>query len=284
MQPTRKAEPVRILIVGDRQPLGELPDEFAKEPNWALHFASDCGEAALQLQGQRWDVVLIDFQGSAAAALNAVRALRAIQPGLKIILFLKEATTADVLAAIRAHAFSVFSYPVDPGEVRHMVFTAAKLSNWTHGIEVVSTAPDYITLRLRCNLDTAERLVHFMNEMPVCLNADQRLNMAQAFRELLLNAIEHGGKLDPNEWVTVSRICTQRTLVYHIVDPGAGFCKSDLAHAALGAGPDVTAHLQVREDAGIRVGGFGMLIATSFVDEVIYNEQGNSVILIKHLS
>ena len=39
-----------------------------------------------------------------------------------------------------------------------------------------------------------------------------------------------------------------------------------------------------RAEAGLRPGGFGMLIARQVVDEVAYNERGNEVLLIKHLS
>jgi len=101
---------------------------------------------------------------------------------------------------------------------------------------------------------------------------------------MLLNAIEHGGKLNPNEWVSVSRVRTRRTIVYHIHDPGAGFSRSDLKHAAISNPPGhPTAHMEIRAAENMRAGGFGMLITSHLVDEVIYNEVGNEVILIKHL-
>jgi len=39
----------------------------------------------------------------------------------------------------------------------------------------------------------------------------------------------------------------------------------------------------VREEKGLRPGGFGMLLAKKFVDELIYNEKGNEVLLVKYL-
>ena len=42
-------------------------------------------------------------------------------------------------------------------------------------------------------------------------------------------------------------------------------------------------HLKIRERTGMRMGGFGMLITQKLVDEVIYNQKGNEVILVKHL-
>jgi hypothetical protein len=42
-------------------------------------------------------------------------------------------------------------------------------------------------------------------------------------------------------------------------------------------------HARVREDQGMRPGGFGILIARDMVDEMIFNEKHNEVILIKYL-
>ena len=38
-----------------------------------------------------------------------------------------------------------------------------------------------------------------------------------------------------------------------------------------------------RAEMGLRPGGFGMLIARQVADELVYNESGNEVLLIKHL-
>ena len=38
-----------------------------------------------------------------------------------------------------------------------------------------------------------------------------------------------------------------------------------------------------RADAGMRPGGFGMLIVSRVADEIAYNEAGNEVLLIKHI-
>jgi len=40
----------------------------------------------------------------------------------------------------------------------------------------------------------------------------------------------------------------------------------------------------VRAAAGLRPGGFGLLLARQVVDEMIHSERGNEVLLVKHLS
>jgi len=123
-----------------------------------------------------------------------------------------------------------------------------------------------------------------MRELRCALAEQERSELSMAFREMLMNAIEHGGKLDPNEWVRVSRVRTRRSVVYHIDDPGDGFSRADLKHAAICNPPgNPTAHMEIRDAENMRPGGFGMLMTSRTVDEVIYNEKGNEVILVKHL-
>jgi anti-sigma regulatory factor (Ser/Thr protein kinase) len=39
----------------------------------------------------------------------------------------------------------------------------------------------------------------------------------------------------------------------------------------------------IREQEGMRPGGYGILLASNFADELIYNEHGNEVLLVKYL-
>ena len=135
-----------------------------------------------------------------------------------------------------------------------------------------------------CELHAAERIQEFMNHLKSDLPADVRDRVGQAFRELLLNAIEWGGQLDPNRKVRIAYLRGQRMLMYRISDPGPGFRLENLQHAAIGHPPgEIMEHVAVREEKGIRPGGFGILMAQAMVDEIIYNEARNEVVFIKYL-
>jgi anti-sigma regulatory factor (Ser/Thr protein kinase) len=41
--------------------------------------------------------------------------------------------------------------------------------------------------------------------------------------------------------------------------------------------------MAVREELGLRPGGFGILMARKLVDELLYDEKGNNVLLVKYL-
>lgn len=109
-------------------------------------------------------------------------------------------------------------------------------------------------------------------------------DLAVAAHEMLLNAMEHGGKFDPNHYVEIGYLRTRRAVACRVKDPGQGFSIEELRHAAVGSSPeDLLSHMAVREDQGLRPGGFGIMLAQKLVDELIYDEHGNDV-LIKYLN
>ena len=155
----------------------------------------------------------------------------------------------------------------------------AKLS-----IEVVSARPEWVELVAPCVLEMTDRIEQFVMQLDTDLAEPVRESVAQAFRELMNNAIEWGGKLDPQRKVRISCVRGKRMLLYRIADPGEGFDVDKLRHAAISnPADDPIQHAIVREEQGIRPGGLGLMMTRSLVDEVIYNERRNEVMLIKYL-
>ena len=89
-----------------------------------------------------------------------------------------------------------------------------------------------------------------------------RTQVGQAFRELLMNAIEWGGQLDPDKSVRISYLRARRMLLYRIADPGQGF-SFEGAHPLRRSTIRRTSrceHTLTREEKGLRPGGFGLLM------------------------
>jgi len=154
---------------------------------------------------------------------------------------------------------------------------------WDDGIEILSTTTNWIRLSVRCDILAANRLVQFYREASPLPDVETE-EVATAFREILLNAMEHGGNFDPTQYVEIGYVRTRRLILCKIKDPGTGFSLDELKHSALNNPPDDPfRHMKVREERGMRAGGFGILMSKRLVDDLIYNEQGNEVLLIKYL-
>jgi len=239
---------------------------------------------ALRRVRQHWfDLVITDHQTSFDEDMALFQEMEFIRPGLKTIIMAPATTPDDVIAALRGHVFAVFSVPCNADTLASMIAVALESHYWRGGIQVISAHPDWVELRVACHLLTAERLVNFMSELAADVSNLQRAELVMAFREILLNAMEHGAGFQSEKVVDVSAVRTARAIVYYSRDPGDGFEIDTLPHAAVSSpAEDPLRHTEYRAACGMRPGGFGILLTKRLVDQIIYSEHGNEVILIKH--
>jgi len=275
----------RILLIGvDKATSAALqahPDLAAA----TFECARGEADALRRLRKAAFDVALISPGATLDEDLAVAEEIRRVRPGVRLILLAPQATPEAVIAALRSSIFACFSEPYEIGDIAAMTKRALDNVQWEDGIEVVSAHRGWLSVRATCRPLTADRLVLFLNQLPADLTRDDRDNLMMAFREILLNAMEHGGGFDPDQMVEVSAVRTERAIVFYVRDPGPGFTTKGMAHAAIENPPDdPIAHAEKRAEMGLRPGGFGLLLARRVVDEMIYSELGNEVLLIKHTS
>jgi len=273
----------RLLLAGELGEVREALDRAALGPACVIESCGGNMEALRLLRSRAFDVVITHPSTPIRETLPVARELHTVRPGVRMIVLAPEATPADIIEALRAHVFACFTAPFDAVEIASVAVQALKETLWRDGIEVVSGLPHWVSLRVQCRLLTAERLIRFMTEYRSDVPEAERDLLMTAFREMLLNAMEHGAGFDAEKVVEVSAAKTSRAIVYHFRDPGDGFDRSSLPDAPLRTHEELVAHLEARERQGKRPGGFGMLIVKQVVDEVVYNEPGNEVLLIKYL-
>jgi anti-sigma regulatory factor (Ser/Thr protein kinase)/DNA-binding NarL/FixJ family response regulator len=272
----------RILTVAPDQALLRALRVSPLLEEHAIDEAAGEIDAVRRLRQRAYDVLVTCPFTGVEEDLALLAEVREARPGVRAILLAPRTTPEEVIQALRSQAFACFSAPFDAAELADMIARGAQEGPWQKGIEVVSAKPDWITVRVNCRLLSAERLVNFLSELRSDVAAPVREDFMFAFREVLVNAMEHGGGFDPDQAVEVTAVRTARTMVFYLRDPGPGFDFDELAHAALSAG-DPLAHAEVRSAAGLRPGGFGLLLARRIVDEMIHSEKANEVLLIKHL-
>lgn len=153
------------------------------------------------------------------------------------------------------------------------------------GIEVVSLLPERVELRVPSDLTVISPLQELVTQLEAGLSPEVSEAISRAFREMLCNAIEYGGHLDPAALVEVRLMRLEHAFICRIKDPGDGFDPCTLDHAAINNPNDnPVRHAFVREEKGLRGGGFGILLVSQLVDELVYNERHNEVQFVKYLS
>jgi CheY-like chemotaxis protein/anti-sigma regulatory factor (Ser/Thr protein kinase) len=276
--------PKRILIVDDDPDVHRQLAAALGAPDRRIDSAYDGIEGLARIEAAPYDLLLTDVKLSGLDGLALLSRARQLRPAMRVVVITDSCTAGDIVRSIQEQAFTCFSKPFAVGTVVDMVTSALRPASHEDDIEVLSARPEWLGLRLRCKIETADRIVQFLRELPTDLPHTDRENIAAAFREILVNAIEHGGGSDPEKRVNITYVRTARAILYYVRDPGKGFSFGDLPHAAVSNPDDApTEHAEVRNRLGLRPGGFGILLTRQLVDELIYNEAGNEVLLIKYL-
>jgi anti-sigma regulatory factor (Ser/Thr protein kinase)/CheY-like chemotaxis protein len=280
-----QARPHTALIVGSENEVNAMLRGVLEPFGWIIRHVCDNSAALALAQAEPFEVVVTSDRTSTTEDIELLGKIRRARPHIRLIILTDDATPAEVVAAMRARAFSLFSRPFSMESLAEMVRLATHAPCWDDGIEVVSATPTWIRLMARCDRKTADRLVQFIRELADDLPGPELDSVANAFRELLLNAMEHGANFDENQYVEIGYLRTSRMVVCRIKDPGEGFSLEELLHAAI-SNPsfDPLCHLKYRDAAGLRPGGYGIMLAKHLVDDVIYGEHGNEVLLIKYLA
>jgi anti-sigma regulatory factor (Ser/Thr protein kinase) len=275
----------RILVIGSDNHVSQEIGDALLAAGIPMEYSAGYADTLQRLRMRSFGVVITSPDSAVEEDLALLEEMRAIRPGVKSIVLARHSTPDEVIAALRARVFACFTPPFDPDEIANLAGKAASDSLWREDIQVLSAKPGWVSVRVNCRLISAERLMTFAKELSAQLPEETRDEMMQAFREILLNAMEHGAAFNPEQVVEVTAVRTGRAMVFYVRDPGAGFRRDSLTHAAI-ANPtdDPAAHIMQREAEGMRPGGYGLLLAGGTVDELIYSEIGNEVLLIKYVN
>lgn len=131
-----------------------------------------------------------------------------------------------------------------------------------------------LTFELPNDLGCIEETVDFvLTRCAECREAERKLhlNFRISLIEALSNAMLYGNGEDPSKRVRVEVTILERSVVARITDEGAGFDPSLV--------PDPTIPPNIEKS-----GGRGLYLIRTLMDEVHYNDRGNSVTLVLHLT
>lgn len=181
-------------------------------------------------------------------------------------------------AGVRVGANGYLTKPFTPAELFE---TIEKALTWheehqkrgTHG-EINFDIRSELTYLQQANDMLADLFAH------TPLTDRQIKDLKQAVMEMGGNAIEWGHRKNAELVLRITYRIDPKSITLIIQDQGPGFNPGNLPHAA--SDEDPIGHIELRNELGIREGGFGIMLARGLVDDFRYNERGNEVTLVKH--
>lgn len=272
-----------VLLAEDDKPSREIYHAVLDGAGYNVIDAAD-GNAALDvLNREPVDVLLTDIFMPGMSGIELLERAKKLRPDLRAIVMTGQKTSEAVIGALRNQACEFLSKPFHTEELLEVIRSVLEW-DLCAPIEVISDKPDWIELRVPCDLHAVGPIQRFLGQLQEHIPRETREAVGAVFRELLNNAIEHGGKCDPSNRVVIKYIHLKRAILYSIQDPGDGFNITQIEHAAFANPPDKpTRHMEVRQELGLRPGGFGIMLASQVIDELVYNQKHNELIFVKYI-
>jgi DNA-binding NarL/FixJ family response regulator/anti-sigma regulatory factor (Ser/Thr protein kinase) len=274
----------KALFIDADPEIRDMLRDVLDSRRWSVRHAANNAAAFELVKESPYDLVITSDKTSGREDVELLRKIRMVRAHTRLIILTDERAPSYVIDSMRERAFSYFSRPFSMHALVDMVRMAAEGPAWDDGIEVKSATAEWIRILARCDVQTADRLLQFLHEI-ADLPEPEGNAVAMASREILLNAMEYGGKFQPDQWVEISFVRARHMVMCRVKDPGEGFTLDEIEHAAI-ANPDEDPirHVTARDAKGLRPGGYGVLLAKKLVDELIYSEKGNEVLLVKYLA
>ncbi len=271
----------RILIVDDDPDIHQLLRSILGQ-QYELTSA-ETASCAFELVQQRpdFDLLLLDLGLPDMNGLDVLAKLKNASLAARVVIITADSTPEAVIRALREQAYDYVRKPFAPDDIEATIERALSAAV-DPDFEVISAKPDWLEIAIPCTREAALRIESYIRQLNSCHGLELSQEIGHVFQELVMNAVEWGGKLDATCRTRIACLRTSRMLLYRIADPGPGFSVEEIDHASF-SNPDPFAYIGVREAKGLRPGGLGIVMATAMADEVLYNEARNEVLFVKFL-
>jgi len=274
----------KILVIEDSSNERNGLCRLLERAGYEVRSAADGVEALQKVREDKFDLLLVDIWMPRMNGLELL-ALLPEDSRPKALVITGDESPDSVLRSLREKAYLFIAKPLNPPDLLQLIKTTLESPPGPDPIEVVSAEPNWVELRFPCEMQTAGRVENILDQLNCNLRPKVRQSVRLAFHELLMNAIEWGGQLNPELQAQIDYLRTRKFVMCRIADPGTGFDPAGVDYAAVTSHPEEPmAHSETREERGLRPGGYGIGLAKSLVDELVYNEAHNEVAIVKYLN
>lgn len=254
----------KILIIDDHDDLASALTEVFVHSGHELTVL-ESREDALAIENlEDFDVVITDLDVTSASATNRVSKAMCLPD-------MPEVKSDEHVKAFKLCAANFRRDGFNEAELKDLVATVLD-----YKIRFVDK-PEYVrALRenIEFELPTTIAMMHIVLEyllkrvekLSVC--KPEQSNLFVALDEAFVNAVKHGNKFDTNKVVRVKAEISRKEVKFIIEDEGEGFDVNSI--------PD-----PLNPENLFKTSGRGVLFIYNIMDEVVYNERGNRVTMVK---
>lgn len=293
---------VRILVVDDEQSILNLLTNCLSAEGYGIDTASDGIEATEKVLANDYNLVITDIMMPRLGGLDLLKNVKLSRPKLPVVIITGYATTEITIEALKLGAVDFLTKPFKLSEIFFTVKKIIDMQAREDELRLVFTHIEESRKVFECksrDIDVeaiVQVIIRDLIAFGFCTESDS-IRISLAIREAIENAVEHGNLELPSghkhkeyminpqaflRWkeerlrdphygerkIVVAFICDSAIMKVTVTDEGSGFDTSLLP-------------LQLEEGIAMDRELHGYNLMRFSMDEVVYNEKGNQVTLIK---
>lgn len=231
-----------------------------------------------------FDCCLVDVMLPGMSGEEFLAWLKSKAPRIAVVVVTGFRQDDSVLRCLRHGATDFIEKPVQSEELVRVLESAvlrqAKCCETPGEIQADRFSSDWVELTAPSEMEYLARMQRFTEVLLLArLPRELREDLRLMFEEIGRNAIEWGNKFDRTKQFRISYCAFPDRIVFKFEDEGEGFKPDGLPDPTR----DPKEHIRQRKEQGKRPGGFGVYLVQKLMDDVVYSERGNVVIMTKYL-
>lgn len=282
----------RVLIVDDEQVVCDILREMLEDYEVSVALNVAAARRILAAEGAMLHLVLLDLNLPDASGQDFLEEIKSGYPELEVIIVSGSREERRLIECLAAGASDFLEKPFHVEKVMRSVNRVlrksfrqkiepspeSRVKVQTSTIRAVTPAEGWMELTAPSEFEYLGRLQRFTEILFVSrLSHEDCEDIRMAMEEIGRNAIEWGNRFDPGKQVRISYCFFKDRVVLKFEDEGEGFKPGALPDPSKNPGE----HLKKRAENGKRPGGFGVFLVHNIMDEVVYSERGNIVLMTK---
>ncbi|MCX5894796.1 MAG: response regulator [Proteobacteria bacterium] len=266
---------VTVLIVDDDSELLTTVEEMVKELQLTPLTASNGLEAMEKIRSQKVDLIITDLMMPEMDGLELIRKSRLLNPKIPIAVISGHGEAKNVIEALSRGAYNFVCKPFTMQELEAIIKKGLRIREFSLGThKILEGIVNYTEI----NIPSSPHLLPAVTLYIVreCqwrgIEDDDLLsNISVCVDELLCNALIHGNDLDEIKKISVKLAFDPEKCTVSIEDEGKGFNHKKVLQG-------------LAEEQYVPPTKRGLFIVKYLMDELVFNEKGNKVTLVKYLN
>jgi len=264
-----------ILVVDDEENIRKVLETIFAQKGYRVTTVENGFAAMKVVEGERVDMAIIDLKMPGMDGMELLGRIKDHSSDITVVVITGYADVENTAKALKAGASDFLPKPFGAQEIFHSVSRLIELKKVREENKKVLPFFSFsMAAEIPSQTEHINGVIHYVTGNLKDLALCEELHMSNiniALYEALINAILHGNRGNVSKKVKVRADVDYQRAKFTVTDEGQGFSPDEIAN------PTDPKNLY-------KMSGRGIYLMRHFMDDVVFNDIGNEITLVKKRS